>query len=87
MNRPLILFFSLVISGIAGEIQYTVSFRKDDLSFTKLKGYDIVRLKGYGFTEEVGAPLLPKATLRILIPPGSEIVNRGDFKGTRNPAW
>jgi len=75
MNRPLILFFSLVISGIAGEIQYTVSFRKDDLSFTKLKGYDIVRLKGYGFTEEVGAPLLPKATLRILIPPGSEIVN------------
>ena len=66
------LFFALV--SFASTLEKEVSFSLDDLSFRKLRGYDVVRLKGCETTKEVGSPSLPRAAFSLLIPQGSEVV-------------
>ncbi|MGA1823814.1 MAG: C25 family cysteine peptidase [bacterium] len=52
---------------------YTVTFKKEDLLFSKVKGYDSVRLKDGAYLTEIGKPQLPLKSIRVLIPPGSEV--------------
>ncbi|MCK4353476.1 carboxypeptidase regulatory-like domain-containing protein [candidate division WOR-3 bacterium] len=59
--------------GLAGEIKHTIEFQTSGLTFSSQKGYDIVQLKGYGVTSEIGSPMLPLSVLHVLIPPGSEV--------------
>jgi hypothetical protein len=68
-----LFFFALVLT--AGVLENEVSFNIEDLSFSQLKGYDLVKLEGCELTVEVGAPLLPRASFSLLIPQGAEVVN------------
>ncbi|MDI6841174.1 MAG: C25 family peptidase propeptide domain-containing protein, partial [bacterium] len=58
---------------LAGEIQQTVTFNKSDLSFKKLKGYDIVELDGCSFANKIGSPMLPQSVVRFVIPPSANV--------------
>ena len=67
------LFLSTYI--FAGQINHTVSVNPSDLTFTKFKGYDLVKLKGCKFSTEIGAPMLPQLALQVLIPPSANVTN------------
>jgi len=45
-----------------------VNFAFDDLEFHKLKGYDVVKIKGCSLTMDIGEPKLPVKTEFISIP-------------------
>ncbi len=55
------------------EISYTAEFSQDDLSFDKLKGYDIVIMKDGDFLSELGKPMLPSKELKIALPTGMAV--------------
>jgi hypothetical protein len=68
------LFYTLAL--YAGILEKEVTFDINDLSFTKIEGYDFVRLKGcVSTTVELGVPCLPKASFSILIPQGADVIN------------
>ena len=52
-----------------------VNFAFDDLEFHKLKGYDIVKIKGCSLTMDIGEPKLPVKTEFISIPKSSEVID------------
>lgn len=52
-------------------ITHNVKFTTDDLSFSKIDGYDLVYLKDGAYLTDVGKPKLPTKSLRVAIPPGS----------------
>ncbi|MDI6839715.1 MAG: C25 family cysteine peptidase [bacterium] len=69
----LILWLILSTRLSAGEIQHTVTFNRSDFIFKKFKGYDILELKNCGTTTEIGYPMLPEFSCRILIPAGATV--------------
>ncbi|MDI6839454.1 MAG: C25 family cysteine peptidase [bacterium] len=66
-----ILILVLPFSLQASEIVETVVFSRSGLCFSKLEGYDVVRLKNYGSTVPVGSPQLPQVPFSFVIPPGA----------------
>jgi hypothetical protein len=57
-------------------LEKEVTFDLNDLSFTKIEGYDFVRLKDcISTTVELGVPCLPKASFSLLIPQGAEVAD------------
>ncbi|MDI6841143.1 MAG: C25 family cysteine peptidase, partial [bacterium] len=68
-----VLAIILAIPLFAGEIVKELRFNTADLEFSKLKGYDVVKLKGCESTEQVGSPMLPTKVLSFLIPPGASV--------------
>ena len=52
-----------------------VDFAFDDLEFHKLKGYDVVKIKGCSLTMDIGEPKLPVKTEFISIPKSSEVID------------
>jgi hypothetical protein len=67
-----ILLFSA--QGFAGTLDFSFSFLKSDLTFTKINEYDLVNLKDCINTGEAGVPFLPRASFLFIIPPDSEVV-------------
>lgn len=71
------LFFIFLTKPILAEesfkVQYVAGFSQNDLSFDKLKGYDIVRLKDGGWLVELGKPMLPAKELKIALPAGMAV--------------
>jgi hypothetical protein len=68
------LFYTLAL--YAGTLEKEVTFDINDLSFTKIEGYDFVRLESCISTiVELGAPCLPKASFSLLIPQGAEVTD------------
>jgi hypothetical protein len=65
--------FALLV--LAGTMKEEIDFNVNDLSFSKIKGYDVVTLKGCNSTVEIGAPLLPRAAFSLLIPQNAEVTN------------
>ncbi len=59
----------------AFSVRYTVHFTRDDLSFDKLMGYDMVNLKDGGFLTELGKPMLPSKELKIALPAGMAVIS------------
>jgi hypothetical protein len=58
----------------AGVFEKEVSFDINELSFSKIEGYDLVTLENcFSTIEELGAPCLPKASVSILIPQHAKI--------------
>jgi len=51
-------------------VQHTAEFSKADLSFDKLRGYDIVRLNDGDYLWAVGKPMLPYKELKVALPMG-----------------
>jgi len=48
----------------------TLEFDKGELTFEKVRGYDIVELDGCDFLTEVGKPMLPSKEVRVALPAG-----------------
>jgi hypothetical protein len=66
-----IMFFATPLLSEDGyKIQYVAEFFQGDLSFDKLKGYDIVTLKDGDWFAELGKPMLPSKELKIALPTG-----------------
>ena len=66
-----ILFFPRpLLSEDAFNIQHTAEFSKGNLSFDKLMGYDVVRLKNGYYPDQLGKPMLPLTELQIALPAG-----------------
>jgi hypothetical protein len=72
----LVAFFFFSLVAFAGVIEKEVTFNRDDISFTEIKGYDFIKLEACrSTTRKIGAPCLPRAAFSVLIPPGAEITN------------
>ena len=63
----------VVSSGPAFELQYTVTFSRDDLSFGKSGDYDTVALAGGSLAHDAGKPLMPVHTVQVALPAGMKV--------------
>jgi len=82
LSVGIILAFLTLISGSNGgnvfgaegaplaPVQYTIHFSQTDLSFGKLKGYDVVRLDNGSYLAQRGQPMLPTREIKIALPQG-----------------
>ena len=69
-----ILYFSSPIFADDGyTVRYTAEFSQDGLSFDKLMGYDMVRLKDCSMLAELGKPMLPSKEIKIALPSGMAV--------------
>ncbi|MCK4233243.1 hypothetical protein KAX75_02370, partial [candidate division WOR-3 bacterium] len=75
-KRLIILITSicLIASILNAEGIYTLQFNKNDLSFGKIDGYDIINMKGCIPQGETGFPLLPHKRIEILIPSNKRFI-------------
>ncbi len=76
--RAVALFAILAVlfvysTSSAGELTRVVSFSEAELSFSRVDGYDLVRVGAHPLVGEVGQPLLPIVSYRVVIPPTAEI--------------
>jgi|GEM_PF-5873483 len=72
----LFVFQSILI--YAGSKTITLRYKESDVTFSKQKGYDVVSLPEFDFIDDiskVGEPMMPVKTIRVLIPPGTEITH------------
>ncbi|MBI4721773.1 MAG: hypothetical protein HY769_02030, partial [Candidatus Stahlbacteria bacterium] len=66
----------LLPSFILGEvIEKEIMFSIGEVRFSKCKGYDVITLGNYGYTDEIGAPMLPCAGISLIVPPGATVTN------------
>ena len=72
-TSSIIFIFLMVSASMAGEIVREVSFHRSEISFSRHKGYDYIKLKGCSNTNIVGEPKLPVKYLSVLIPAGATI--------------
>jgi hypothetical protein len=68
----ILLLTSPVFSQDGYRIRYTEQFSPQELSFTELMGYDLVRLNDGGHLAELGKPMLPSRQIRIALPAGMQ---------------
>jgi hypothetical protein len=61
---------SWALSQQVYSVTYTAEFFPQDLTFDRITGYDLVRLKEGSFLAELGKPLLPSKQIRLALPPG-----------------
>jgi hypothetical protein len=72
----LILIFSCgAIPLFGGVIEKEVSFPIEEFTMEKFSTYDVVYLDGATSTMDIGAPMLPKITVKLLIPPSATATN------------
>ncbi len=64
---------SLAAGSYAGELVQTVTFKQQDLSFSRVDGYDRVNLAGVPAINAVGAPRLPCLVQALVIPAGAVV--------------
>ena len=70
------MFFARpVVSDEGYEVRYMVEFSTDELSFDKLKGYDMVTLKDGDWFAELAKPMLPSKELKIALPSGMAVTS------------
>jgi hypothetical protein len=67
-----VLFTIISVSASPAQVVsvQTVEFDQADLRFDKVRGYDIVELKGCHFLTETGRPALPSKEIRVALPLG-----------------
>jgi len=66
-------FASPIFSQGSYEVRYTAEFSQDALSFHKIMGYDLVRLKDGSQLAELGKPMLPSKEIKIALPSGMKV--------------
>ncbi|MGA1868322.1 MAG: C25 family cysteine peptidase [bacterium] len=57
----------------AAEITHTMSFSRDDLSFAKIRDFDLISLPECDFMSAVGDPMLPVINTYMVLPPGTKV--------------
>ncbi len=69
-----VFFFAFVV--FAGVVEKEITFNRGDISFSKIEGYDVVKLESCGSTTiDLGSPQLPRASFSLLIPQGAEVTS------------
>ncbi len=68
-----LLFASPIFSEDNYKVRFTEKFSAEELSFDRVMGYDLVRLKDGGCLAELGKPVLPSLDIRIALPSGMEV--------------
>ena len=59
--------------AFAAQLNFSISFDRSDLSFSKRGAYDLVEMEGCDLLAEPGHPLLPQKLLSVAIPAGSRV--------------
>jgi hypothetical protein len=62
-----------VFSESGYQVRHTAEFSADELTFDRIKGYDVARLKDGGNLIELGMPMLPSKKIRIALPSGMAV--------------
>ncbi|HVQ01128.1 MAG TPA: C25 family cysteine peptidase [Candidatus Thermoplasmatota archaeon] len=57
------------------KLSFTVTYSKNDFSFDKLQGYDVVQLKNGAFTDDVGNPMMPMKNVRVALPTNMKVTS------------
>jgi len=60
-------------SALAGSITQRLTFDKQDLKSTRIKGYELITLAGCDLTQRIGEPQLPVYVANILLPSGAKV--------------
>ncbi|MCK4403680.1 MAG: hypothetical protein KAW02_01195 [candidate division Zixibacteria bacterium] len=69
-----VMFFARPIFSEDGyRVRFTAEFSAEELSFDRVMGYDMVRLKHGGYLAELGKPMLPSKEIKIALPSGMEV--------------
>ncbi|MDD2889276.1 MAG: C25 family cysteine peptidase [bacterium] len=74
-TKYLLILLLSANSLFAGQITKVITFNTDDFSFQKNNGYDVVSIKGAGFTTIPGFPMIPQKATRFVIPGGAVITD------------
>ncbi len=69
----ILCFANPIFSDNSYRVSYTAEFSQDALSFHKIMGYDLIRLKDGGQLAELGKPMLPSKEIKIALPSGMEV--------------
>ena len=80
MKRFAVLMVLLPAIMIAGTITQTFTFSPNEVTFTKVNGYDLAHLREDISTSQPGSPIIPQIVERFLVPAtatviGVEVVN------------
>ncbi len=68
-------FLLVPVIMLAGSIQYTFHFSRDDLGFSTYNGYDVLTIKNGVSNTEIGKPGIPFIVANFVIPSDAEIEN------------
>ncbi len=69
------LCFTATQAQGAHSISHTAEFLREDLSSSKVMGYDLLRLSQGGYLAELGKPMLPSREIRIALPWGMAVTD------------
>jgi hypothetical protein len=80
-RRFSLLFFTTLILFLAQsafsentyQVRHSIEFSKDQLSFDRFMGYDVVRLVEGSHLAEPGRPMLPSREIKIALPEGMRV--------------
>ncbi len=70
-----ILIFLSFVPVLNSQQSYTIRFEKNDLSFSKIDTFDIIKIKGCISAGDIGTPLLPQKRVEILVPKDKQFSN------------
>ncbi|RKZ19658.1 hypothetical protein DRQ17_00610 [bacterium] len=71
--RKVLIVLLIGCSLLAGSIDLDFNYSPSSLTFSKKKGYDIVKLKGAFLTGKIGEPTYPVFSYTVALPPGAEV--------------
>jgi hypothetical protein len=73
--RKLLLFLVIPLLAAAGTITRTFTFSPEEVTFTKVDGYDVADLRGYVSTSAPGEPIIPQAIFSFVVPASATVTN------------
>lgn len=74
MRCAICLLPSLLACASGTAVTGALTFDRNELEFSQTNGMTVVSLPGHSMTWEVGAPSLPIATAKMVVPQGMEVV-------------
>ena len=72
MRQLLVLLVVISVPLMAGTVTRTASFDRGDLVISQQSGYDNIELRGGATLIQPGAPCVPRAVQRVLVPAGAK---------------
>ena len=71
--RKVLIVLLIGCSLLAGSIDLNFNYSPSSLSFSKEKGYDIVKVEGAFLTGKIGEPMYPLFYYTVALPPGADV--------------
>ncbi|MEW6104524.1 MAG: C25 family cysteine peptidase, partial [bacterium] len=84
-------FCFLFLPLLCFSLEREVVFSKDEVSFSKYNGYDVVSLPDCSYTSDIGKPSLPRRLIHLSLPPNATVegiriisITKEGLEGTYN---